>query len=125
PDNKKEIIPNSQVTAGNITNFSAVDKRRVDLVFSISYSDDIKAAREVLKNVVSADSRILREPEPVIAVSELGDSCVKLACRPWVRPQDYWDVYFETLEKGKIELEKNGMEIPFPQQDIHLYQGKK
>jgi len=124
PDNKKEIIPNAKITGDNITNFSAIDQRRVDLVFGISYSDDIKKAKETLEKVLASDSRILKDPKPVIAVSELGDSSVNLVCRPWVKPADYWAVYFDTLENGKIELEKSGMTIPFPQRDVHIYEEK-
>jgi len=122
PDNRKEIIPNAQITGGNITNFSAIDKRRVDLVFGISYDDNIKTAKESLQKVLDADTRILKDPAPVIAVSELAASSVNLVCRPWVKPGDYWPVYFDTLENGKAELEKNGITIPFPQHDVHLYQ---
>jgi small conductance mechanosensitive channel len=96
----------------------------VDLVFSISYTDDMQKAKEVLGKVVSSDQRVLKDPQPVIAVSELGNSSVNLVCRPWVKPQDYWGVYFDTLEKGKLELEKSGITIPFPQQDVHIYQQK-
>lgn len=124
PDNRKEIVPNSQITSGNITNFSAIEKRRVDLVFSISYSDNIKTAKEVLEGLASSDPRVLKDPKPLIAVSELGESSVNLVCRPWVKPTDYWSVYFDMLEKGKMELEKKGITIPFPQRDIHMYQEK-
>jgi small conductance mechanosensitive channel len=124
PDNRKEIVPNAQITGGNITNFSDIEKRRIDLVFGISYTDDIKVAKETLEKIVKADERVLSDPAPVIAVSELGDSSVNLVCRPWVKPQDYWNVYFDTLEKGKVELEKSGITIPFPQQDVHLFQDK-
>lgn len=124
PDNRKEIVPNAQITGGNITNFSAIEKRRIDLTFGISYTDNIKTAKEVLEKVVASDSRILKDPKPVIAVSELGDSSVNLVCRPWVKPGDYWAVYFDTLENGKMELEKSGITIPFPQRDVHLYQEK-
>ena len=125
PDNRKVIIPNAKVTGDNITNFSAIDNRRVDLVFGISYSDDIKKAKEVLMGVIKGDERVLPEPEPVVAVSELGDSSVNLVCRPWVKPENYWGVYFETLEKGKMELEAAGMTIPFPQTDVHLFKDEK
>ena len=124
-DNRRIVIPNAKITGDNITNFSAIEKRRIDLVFGISYSDNIKVAKETLERVVVADSRVLKDPKPVIAVSELGDSSVNLVCRPWVKPGDYWAVYFDTLEKGKLELEKNGITIPFPQRDVHLYQEKK
>ncbi|MCK5288900.1 MAG: mechanosensitive ion channel [Candidatus Omnitrophica bacterium] len=123
-DNRKIIIPNSKITGDNISNFSAIKKRRVDLVFGISYNDNIKTAKEALEKVISFDSRVLKDPKPVIAVSELGDSSVNLVCRPWVKPQDYWAVYFDTLENGKLELEKNGITIPFPQSDVHLYKEK-
>lgn len=123
-DNRRIVIPNSKITNDNITNFSAIEKRRVDLVFGISYSDNIKTAKEALEKVVASDDRVLKDPKPVVAVSELGDSSVNLVCRPWVKPQDYWSVYFDTLEKGKIALEKNGITIPFPQRDVHIYQEK-
>ena len=124
-DNRRVVVPNSKITSDNITNFSAIEKRRVDLVFGISYSDNIKTAKEALQRVVSSDERVLKDPKPVIAVSELADSSVNLVCRPWVKPQDYWNVYFDTLEKGKLELEKNGITIPFPQQDVHLFKEKE
>ena len=124
-DNRRIVVPNAKITGDNITNFSAIEKRRVDLVFGISYSDNIKTAKEALEKVVTSDPRVLKDPKPVIAVSELGDSSVNLVCRPFVKPQDYWNVYFDTLEKGKLELEKNGITIPFPQRDVHIYQEKK
>jgi len=125
PDNKKVIIPNAKMTGDNITNFSAIDQRRVDMVFGISYNDDIRKAKEVLLGIVKADDRVLDDPEPVVAVSELGDSSVNLVCRPWVKPENYWVVYFDTLEKGKIELEAAGITIPFPQTDVHLFKEEK
>ena len=124
-DNRCVIMPNAKVTGDNITNFTAVDRRRVDLVFGISYEDNIKKAKEALQKVVAADARILKDPKPVIAVSELGDSSVNLVCRPWVKPSDYWDVYFNVTEQGKIELEKSGITIPFPQHDVHIYNEQK
>lgn len=124
-DNRRIVVPNAKITGDNISNFSAIGKRRVDLVFGISYGDDIKKAKEALERVTASDPRILKDPGPVIAVSELGDSSVNLVCRPWVKPQDYWDVYFDTVEKGKLELEKNGMTIPFPQRDVHIYRESK
>lgn len=122
PDNRRMIVPNSRVTGDIITNFSDIQKRRIDLVFGISYGDDMRKAKETLLRVLAADSRILKEPAPVVAVSELGESSVNLVCRPWVKPGDYWNVYFDVVEKGKLELEKSGMTIPFPQRDVHLYQ---
>ena len=125
PDNRKIIIPNSKVIGDAITNFSDIDQRRVDLVFGISYGDNIKTAKDVLEKILAADARVLKDPAPVVAVSELGDSSVNLVCRPWVKPDDYWGVYFDTLEKGKAELEAAGITIPFPQRDVHLYGEKK
>jgi small conductance mechanosensitive channel len=97
PDNRKEIVPNGQITNGTITNFSDIDKRRVDLTFGIAYYDNIKKAKEALERVILSDPRVLKEPRPVIAVSELGDSSVNLVCRPWAKPSDYWSVYFDIL----------------------------
>lgn len=125
PDNRKIIVPNSKISGDIITNFSAISQRRVDLVFGVSYKDDLKKAKQVLSELVSKDSRILKDPAPVIAVSGLGDSSVNLVCRPWVKPADYWAVYFDLTEKAKEEMEKNGLTIPFPQRDIHVYEEKK
>jgi small conductance mechanosensitive channel len=125
PDNRRIVIPNGQITSGKITNFTAIDKRRVDLVFGISYDDDIRKAKEVLEGIVNADQRVLKDPAPVIAVSELGESSVNLVCRPWVKPGDYWGVYFDTTEKAKAALEQAGLTIPFPQRDVHLFGEKE
>lgn len=122
PDNRKIIVPNSQISSGTITNFSAIDQRRIDMVFGVSYSDDLQKAKEVLQKLCDSDERILKDPETVIAVSELGDSSVNIVCRPWVKPADYWGVFFDLTEKGKVELEKAGCSIPFPQRDVHVYQ---
>ena len=121
PDNRKIIIPNSKISGDTITNFSAIDQRRIDMVFGVSYDDDLKKAKEVLSALVNADGRILKDPAPVIAVSELGDSSVNIVCRPWVNPADYWEVRFDLTEKGKEALEKNGCSIPYPQRDIHVF----
>jgi small conductance mechanosensitive channel len=125
PDNRKIIVPNSKVISDAITNFSDVDMRRVDMVFGISYEDNIKTAKDVLMNLITSDQRVLKDPAPVVAVSELADSSVNLVCRPWVRPEDYWGVHFDTLEKGKAGLEAAGITIPFPQTDVHLFEEKK
>ena len=125
PDNRLIVVPNSKITADNITNFTAIDRRRIDMVFGISYDDDIRKAKEVLEGIVKSDQRVLSDPAQVIAVSELGDSSVNLVCRPWVKPSDYWDVYFETTEKAKLALEAAGLTIPFPQRDVHMYEEKK
>jgi len=122
PDNRKIVVPNSKITGDIISNFSDIERRRIDLVFGISYEDDMKKAKEALMDLVNADDRILKDPAPVVAVSELADSSVNLVCRPWVKPGDYWAVYFDITEKGKEALEANGMTIPFPQNDVHVYQ---
>ena len=124
-DNRKVIVPNAKLTGDNITNYTGLEKRRVDLVFGISYTDEIKTAKEALEHVVTSDARVLKDPKPSIAVSELADSSVNLVCRPWVKPDDYWDVYFDTIENGKLEMEKRGITIPFPQRDVHLYEEKQ
>ena len=121
PDNKTVIVPNSSVTGGNITNFSAESKRRVDLVFGIGYNDDIKKAKNVLEQVLAADERVLQDPAPVVAVSELADSSVNFVVRPWVKTSDYWDVLWDTTEAVKEAFDKEGISIPFPQQDVHMH----
>ena len=122
PDNKKVIVPNAQVTGGNIINYSANGTRRVDLVIGISYEDDLQKARQVMENVLKGDQRVLGDPAPTVAVSELGDSSVNFVVRPWVKVDDYWGVYFDMTEKIKVALEENGLSIPFPQRDVHMIQ---
>ena len=122
PDNKRVIVPNSAITGGNIINYSAMETRRVDLVFGIGYDDDIRLAKETLEQILAADERILKEPAPVVAVKELGDSSVNFAVRPWVNTADYWNVYFDITEKVKLAFDDKGISIPFPQRDVHLYQ---
>lgn len=122
PDNKVVYIPNSTLTGGNIINYSAKDRRRVDMVFGIGYSDDIDKAKTVIQSVLSNDSRILNDPTPQIVVSELGDSSVNFNVRPWVNTPDYWGVYFETTEQIKKKFDEQNISIPFPQRDVHMYQ---
>jgi len=121
PDNKKVIIPNSSVTGDNITNYSANDERRVDMIFGISYDDNIKLAKETLQKVLDKDSRVLKEPATTIAVSELGDNSVNLVCRPWVKTADYWAVNFDTHEAVKNAFDEAGLSFPFPQRDVHVF----
>jgi len=121
-DNKVVYIPNSTLTGGNITNYTAKDKRRVDLVFGIGYSDDIDKAKKVIQTVLESDSRILKDPAPQIVVSELGDSSVNLNVRPWVNTSDFWDVYFSVTEQIKKNFDEQKISIPFPQRDVHMYQ---
>ncbi|MDO3384609.1 mechanosensitive ion channel [Gilvimarinus sp. SDUM040013] len=120
PDNKEIIVPNGAIYSGNIINYSALPTRRVDLVFGIGYGDDIKKAKEIMESVVAADERILAEPAPQIAVSELADSSVNFVVRPWVDSADFWPVKFDLTEKIKLAFDENGISIPFPQMDVHL-----
>lgn len=123
PDNVRIIIPNGQVTGGNIMNFTANGTRRIDLVVGVSYEDDLKKTQQVIEKVISSDERILKEPVYTIAVSELGDSSVNFVVRPWVNAADYWAVRFDITEKIKLALDKNGITIPYPQRDIHMKSG--
>lgn len=120
PDNVKVIIPNAQVTGGNILNYSVNGTRRVDLVVGVSYEDDLKKAQKVIEQVLVTDDRVLKDPAPTVAVSELGDSSVNFVVRPWVKSADYWDVYFDITAKVKLSLDQNGISIPYPQRDIHM-----
>ena len=125
PDNKQIIVPNAQMTGGNIVNYSSKGTRRVDLTAGIGYSDDIDKARGILQGIVDADVRILKDPASTIAVSELGDSSVNFVVRPWVNTADYWDVYFSMTEAIKKQFDEHGVSIPFPQRDVHLYEHKE
>ena len=122
PDNKKVIVPNSQITGDKIVNYSAMDKRRIDLVFGIGYDDSIKKAKDILEKIIAEDKRILQDPAPVIAVLELGDNSVNFAVRPWVNTADYWPVYFDITEKVKLTFDENNISIPYPQRDVHIHQ---
>lgn len=120
PDNKEVIIPNGNIYGNNITNFSARDTRRVDMVFGIGYDSDLKKAKELLQDIISKDERVLSEPAPVIAVSELADSSVNFIVRPWVNSADYWGLYWDMQEKVKLSFDEAGISIPFPQMDVHI-----
>lgn len=119
-DNKEVIVPNGQIFGGIITNYSKRDTRRVDMVFGISYDDDIRKAKEIIKGIIEADERVLKEPAPLVVVGELGDSSVNFNVRPWVKSSDYWPLYFDLNEKIKMAFDDNGITIPFPQMDVHL-----
>jgi small conductance mechanosensitive channel len=124
-DNRTIIVPNSAITGGNITNFSNKPVRRVDHVIGIGYDDDLKLAKETLYGVIEADSRTLSDPEPLVAVAELGDSSVNFTMRAWVKSEDYWDAHFQLLEEAKLALDEKGISIPYPQMDLHLNQEVK
>lgn len=120
PDNVRIIIPNGQVTGGNIMNYTANSTRRVDLVVGVSYEDDLKKAKEVIERVLAGDNRVLKDPAATVAVSELGDSSVNFVVRPWVKVTDYWNAYFDITGKVKVALDKDGISIPYPQRDVHI-----
>lgn len=122
PDNQRFIVPNSGITADVITNINAEETRRVDLVVGIGYDDDIRLAKRTLEDLVKEDSRILTDPAPAIAVSELADSSVNLIVRPWVKTPEYWDVRLDLTEKIKLTFDEKGISFPYPQQDVHMYQ---
>jgi len=120
PDNKQVIVPNGGIYSGVITNYSATGTRRIDMVFGIGYEDDIAKAKEVIEEILKSESRVLSSPEYVIAVGELADSSVNFYVRPWVATSNYWPLYFDLTEKIKLEFDKNGISIPYPQMDVHL-----
>ena len=120
PDNKVVLIPNSQIWGSPIVNFSKEDTRRIDLVIGIGYDSDLLKAKELLKKILDDHSCVLKEPGYNVAVSELADSSINFVVRPWVNADDYWNTRFELLETIKLEFDNEGINIPFPQMDIHL-----
>jgi len=124
PDNKTIIIPNGGLSTSSMTNFSAEEERRVDWTIGIAYGDDIDKARAVIKRLCDEDSRILKDPEVFIAVSELADSSVNFAVRAWVKAPDYWGVFFDLNEKVYKTFGQEGLNIPFPQMDVHVHKNE-
>ena len=122
PDNKQIIVPNSLMYSSAITNYSAKDTRRDDMVIGVGYVDDLKVAADVLKKVCSEHPKVLDTPETKIFINNLGDSAVDFVVRPWVKSEDYWGVLADVLETAKVELEAAGCNIPYPQTDVHLHQ---
>lgn len=122
PDNREVTVPNSAITADNIVNYSARETRRLDLVFGVGYDDDMAKVRQLIEDVLNEESRILEDPEPVIAVAELADSSVNFYVRPWVNTSDYWPTRFALIEKMKQVFDANDITIPYPQRDVHHYQ---
>ena len=120
-DNIQIIVPNGQITTDTITNYSAKSTRRINLVVSCGYGDDLKKVKAFLVDLLAADPRILEDPEPFVAVSELGDSSINFVVRPWVASGDYWAVRYELNEKIKLGFDENGFNIPYPTQDIHVH----
>lgn len=120
PDNKFVVVPNSAILAGNIVNYSRMPTRRIDLIIGVSYGSDLAKTKALLERVVKANGGVLETPAPQVAVAELGDSSVNLVVRPWVNSGDYWKVRFELMEAIKNGLDAEGIEIPFPQMDVHI-----
>ena len=120
PDNVKIMVPNGKLFGDIIRNISGYDTRRIDLVVGIGYTSNIQKAYDVMHNIMKEDARVLTDPEPQIAVSELADSSVNFVARPWVKTDDYWSVKFDLTRKIKEEFDENGIEIPFPQRVVHM-----
>ena len=120
PDNKKVIVPNAAAFGGTITNYSAYGTRRNDMLIGISYDDDISRAIEVIHGILAADERVLKDPEPLVAVGGLGDSSVDLVVRPWCKGADYWGLRSDVTRRMKEQLEAAGCSIPYPQRDVHV-----
>jgi small conductance mechanosensitive channel len=120
-DNKKIIIPNGVITGNVINNVNGNGTRRVDMVAGISYADDMTKAKQILEGILAEHPKVLADPAPTVAVSELGDSSVNLVVRPWVEADDYWTVWFDVTQRTKEEFDRNGISIPFPQRDVHLF----
>lgn len=120
-DNRTIIVPNSQIYSGTIVNNSARPTRRIDLVIGIGYEDDIRKAKRLLEELLQKDERILDDPAPSVALAELADSSVNFNVRPWVKTEDYWNVRADLLQAIKETFDAEGISIPYPQQDIHLY----
>ena len=121
-DNKVVLVPNRNVWGQVITNASASDIRRVDMIFGIGYEDDADKAKAILERVVSRHEMVLEEPEPLIKLHELADSSVNFICRPWVQTDDYWQVHWDVIKEVKEEFDREGISIPYPQQDVHIHQ---
>lgn len=119
-DNREIIVPNGSIYGGTITNYSARETRRVDMVFGIGYNDDLRKAKEIIKGILDADKRVLADPEPLVAVAELADSSVNFNVRPWCNSSDYWSLYFDTHESIKLAFDEAGISIPYPQMDVHM-----
>jgi len=123
-DNKRVIVPNSKVWGAPIINYTALNTRRVDMSVGISYSDDINKAITVAMNILKNHKDVLKDPAPMVAVDELADSSVNLIIHPWVKTEDYWTTKWEITHKIKELFDKEGISIPFPQTDVHLFQNK-
>ncbi len=123
-DNRTQILPNAIATGGVIENYSKQGTRRLDLVAGVSYTDDIFKVKKVLQEILDNEPRILPEPTPTIGLMEMGDSSINFAFRPWVKVEDYWDLFFELQERIKVRFDEEKITIPFPQRDVHLFKAE-
>jgi small conductance mechanosensitive channel len=124
-DNQTLVMPNSKIWGDVIKNVTAQEKRRVDMTFGIGYGDDIPKAEKVLTEIVTSHDKVLDDPAPVIRLHTLNESSVDFIVRPWVNKDDFWDVYWDITRAVKIRFDEDGISIPFPQRDIHLYRGEQ
>jgi len=122
PDNKTIIIPNAKITGDNITNYATRGTRRIDLAFDVAYNADIDKTKRTLLDLIKADKRLLSDPAPQIAVGQIGDGRMNIICRPWIRANDYWDAYFDTIEAVKKRFDAENINPPVPRRDVHLFQ---
>ena len=119
-DNKEITVPNSKIQGNNLVNYTRLGRLRVDFVFGVSYADDLRKVKEVLREILTADARVLADPAPNIFVQSLDDSSVNIAARPWVKPEDYWSLQWDIPERVKLRFDAEGITIPFPQRDVHV-----
>ncbi len=124
-DNKTIIIPNSKLTGDNIINYTLQDKRRIDFIFGISYDSDIQTAKYVIEKIFAEEEAILEEPKPIIGIQNFADNAIEIAARPWVKTEDYWNIYYHLMERIKYEFDKNKIEIPYPQRVVYHKQVKE
>jgi small conductance mechanosensitive channel len=124
PDNKLIVIPNGQVAAAAITNYTAMDTRRIDMTIGVSYNDDLKKVKEILERACTEHPKVLDDPAPVVMLMELGASSVDFVVRPWSKTEDYWTTRADILERAKADLEAAGCSIPYPQRDVHVFESK-
>jgi small conductance mechanosensitive channel len=122
PDNQLVIVPNNSVWGDVITNITGITQRRVDMVFGIGYNDDIDKTQRILEEIVKGHELVLKEPASIVKLHELADSSVNFICRPWVKPENYWDVYWDITREVKRRFDAENVSIPFPQRDVHIYQ---
>lgn len=124
PDNVQIIIPNSTIMGSAITNVSAHPTRRIDMTLGVGYDDDLNKAKQIIEDLLAADERVLKDPVATIAVAKLGDSSVEFVIRPWVNSADYWPVKFDFTKAVKVKFDSEGISIPYPQSDVHVFQEK-